>query len=101
MDNELKLSIDSKQVEKQRKKEERYWNTMISRKEAKNMVEETLEANLQGTLEKLQALYVQIRAVQEILIKTNVTTVDELNNKAKEIIEELFADDIDEEQKRG
>ena len=77
-----------KQAKKQEQQANKYWNTMISRKEAYEMVNQvTGELN-----QRLQILMVQNRTLLEILNKKGVATEEEINELSKEIIIDIFGE---------
>jgi phage terminase large subunit GpA-like protein len=95
--------LTKRQQEKQEKEAKQYWNTMISRKEAYEMVGQAVMREQ----EKLQMIYVQIRTMADVLIEKGVLTEDELNERSKIVIEELFGanptarDDYEKEKEEG
>jgi hypothetical protein len=95
--------LTKKQQEKQEKDAKKYWNTMISRKEAYEMVGQAVMREQ----EKFQMLYVQCRTIADLLIAKEVVTEEELNDLSKKVIEELFdanptpRDDYEKEKEEG
>jgi hypothetical protein len=90
--------LSKKQQEKQEKEAKRYWSTMISRKEAYEMV----QTALQETDQRMQMLFVQNRTLIELIEKKGIATLDEINELSKSVIESIFGTppvDGQEEQK--
>src|SRR5690606_554319 len=75
-----------RQREKEEQKAKEYWNTMISRREAYEMVQETY-ANL---AQQFQLLMVQNTTLLEILAEKGVATAEEINEHSKVVIESMF-----------
>lgn len=95
--------LTKKQQEKREKEQKQYWNSMITRKEAYELIGQVTMREQ----EKLQLIYVQCRTIADILIEKGVVTEDELNELSKKVIEELFEanptarDDYEKEKEEG
>lgn len=76
----------AKQQERERKQEERYWNSMISRSEARDIV----IAMQQQQDEKLRMLFVSVSSIIQVLKDKNVCTQEELDAFAKPVIQSLY-----------
>lgn len=74
------------QQAKEEAKAKKYWNTMVSRKEAYEMVNGATNALSQ----QLQLLMIQNRTLLEILGKKGIATEEEINEHSKEVIESIF-----------
>ena len=83
---EKEVELTPKQKEKQEKQAKAYWNTMISRKEAYEMV----QAGLQQTEQRLQLLLIQNRTLLEILQIKDIATEEEIKEHSKEVITSIF-----------
>lgn len=83
---EENAKLTKKQQEKQEKESKKYWGTMISRKEAYEMVGQAIMREQ----EKLQMIYVQVRTMADLIIEKGIVTEAELNDRSKAVIEELF-----------
>jgi intergrase/recombinase len=94
MTNEPKLEAEQventeltqKQREKQEREAKKYWNTMITRQQAHQIVGEAIMREQ----EKTQMLYVQTRTLADILIAKGIVTEEELNEISKTVIKDLF-----------
>lgn len=76
----------AKQIEKAKKDQERHWNTMISRKEASQMVENAINE----TRQHVQLLYVQVQSMFEALTDKGHVTVDEMEEYSKKVFDKIF-----------
>lgn len=76
----------TKAREKEEAEAKKYWNTMITRKEAYQMVQETY-GNL---IQQQQLLMVQNTTLLEILAQKGVATAEEINEHSKKVIESMF-----------
>lgn len=79
-----------KLTEKQRKKleqrEKQYWDSMITRREAYEMVESAVKiASQQNKL-----LLLQVQTLTKFLVEKGLTTMDELNELSKSVADELY-----------
>ena len=75
-----------KQLEKQRKKEAAYWNSMITRKEAFDLV--TGKAAQQD--EKLRMLYVTVNTLLALIQDLGMATPEKLDALAKPFVENMY-----------
>jgi hypothetical protein len=95
--------LTKKQQEKKEKEMKQYWNKLLTRKEVTEIVGQAVMREQ----EKLQMIYVQIRTMADVLIEKGVLTEDELNERSKIVIEELFGanptarDDYEKEKEEG
>jgi hypothetical protein len=95
--------LTKKQQEKREREQKQYWNSMITRKEAYEMVGQAIMREQ----EKLQMIYVQVRTMADLLIEKSIVTEEELNDRSKKVIEELFdanptaRDDYEKEKEEG
>jgi hypothetical protein len=78
--------LTEKQRAKLEAKKQKAWNTMITRKEAYEMVNKAL----QETEYKLQMLFVQNRTLLELLDKKGIATEQEIDDMSKSVIESIF-----------
>lgn len=76
----------AKQQEKEEKKAKEFWNGMITRKEAYEMVQDTY-AQMQ---QQLQLLMIQNRTLLEMFTKKGIATEQEINDHSKEVMESIF-----------
>lgn len=77
---------EAKERAKEEAKAKEYWNTMITRREAYEMVQETY-ANL---AQQFQLLMVQNTTLLEIMSIKGVATAEEINEHSKQVIESMF-----------
>jgi hypothetical protein len=95
--------LTKKQQEKREKEQKQYWNSMITRAEAYEMMGQAVMREQ----EKLQMIYVQIRTMADVLIEKGIISEEELNERSKEVIAELFdanptaRDDYEKEKEEG
>jgi hypothetical protein len=79
-----------KLTEKQRKKleqrQKQYWNSMITRAEAFDMVENAVRVSTQQN----KLLSVQVKALTKFIIDKGLGTEEELNEIAKQVMDELY-----------
>lgn len=75
-----------KQLEKAAKQEKDYWNGMITRQEAKDLVVGLLAQEQ----EKLRMMYISVTTTLEALKQKGIVTDDELAEISKPIIEALY-----------
>lgn len=92
--------LSKKEAEKAKKEEQqakKYWNTMISRREAYEMVTEALESQN----DKFRLMLVQIQTLSQLLISKEITTEDDLNELSKPILAQIYGTDelVPEEDK--
>ncbi len=78
--------LSKKQLEKQEKQAKAYWNSMITRKEAFEMV----QASAQESDQRLQMLLIQNRTLLEMLQLKGIATEEEINEHSKQVIESIF-----------
>ena len=86
-------SMTLKELNRQNKKQEKldkqrrdYWNGMITRQEAKQLVDKALERQVQ----KMRVLYVANQAILDLLMDKNILTKDEIVQKNSEIIRQIY-----------
>ena len=91
-----------KLTEKQRKKleqrEKQYWDSMITRREAYEMVESAVKiASQQNKL-----LLLQVQTLTKFLVEKRLTTMDELNELSKSVADELYGKppELEEKEKK-
>lgn len=72
-------------TQKEEKKRQQYLNSMITRKEAFEM----LEYQRQNFDMQLAVIYVQVKTLSDLLIKHNITTVEELEATSAEVMNEM------------
>jgi DNA-binding NtrC family response regulator len=87
------LPKTEKQLAKEKKQSEQYWNSMITRRECADMIKGAVEQEtdrISGILqERMTLLYIQIKTLSEYIKSTGVTE-EQLNEISKPIIAELF-----------
>lgn len=74
------------QQEREAKKQERYWNSMITRKEAFQMVDRAVQAEE----EKLRLIFIQAKTLTNFLVSKGLCTLEELDELSKPIVEEIY-----------
>lgn len=91
------LEMQAKQSEKEAKKAKKYWNTMITRKEAYELVSEALTPEHN----KLSMMYIQLKTITDLLLDKDIVTKEELEKKSEAVLKEIYgnAEDIQEEDK--
>lgn len=75
-----------KQLEKEERDAKRYWNSMITRREAYEEIQQAIEPLSQ----QMQLLFVQNRTLIELIEKKGIATVDEINEFSKTVLESIF-----------
>ena len=76
----------AKKQEKEDKKAKEFWNGMITRREAYEMVQDTFHQ----TQQQLQLLMIQNRTLLEMLGEKGVATEEEINEHSKKVMESIF-----------
>lgn len=90
------VPLSKKQQEKQEKQAKAYWNTMISRKEAYEMVQAAVEPLSQ----QMQLLFVQNRTLLELLDKKGIATEQEINDASREVLISIFGEPPTDEKEK-
>jgi hypothetical protein len=88
--NEEKAPLTPKQIEKRKKAEEQYWNTMVSRKEAYQMAQNMVQQGTSPIYDHVRMLFVQVTTMTNILVDKGVCTREELDEVSKPILEKLY-----------
>lgn len=81
--------LSRKQQEKEQKRIDNYWNAMITRKQAYQMVQEVV-ANMGQMSQQLQLLMIQNRTLLEMLSEKGIATEEEINEHSKKVMESIF-----------
>lgn len=93
--DEVKLEVSegapkktNKQLEKEAKQREAYWRAMVSRGEVREMLNDMRQVLLSHQ-RTIQVLTVQVQSLVDVLIKHDITSMDELDG-----ISAPYADEI-------
>jgi len=78
-----------KQQEKEQKQLQAYWNSMITRRQAYQMVQEAV-ASMGQMSQQLQLLMIQNRTLLEMLSEKGIATEEEINEHSKKVMESIF-----------
>jgi hypothetical protein len=86
-------NMTAKQVEKMKQYAKKYWSSMISRGEAKKMLEEALEEERNKT----RLLFIQVRTLTELMVTKGHATLEELDNLSKPFAQQIYGEIPEEE----
>lgn len=89
-------TLTPKQLEKKRKQEEAYWNKMISRREAFDL----MQGMVASQNDKLRRLYIVTNTLLSVIKETGLATQDQLDEYAKPFIELMYGPDTEEKKEK-
>ena len=93
--------LTAKQQEKLKAKTEKAWNTMITRREAYEMMQKAIAP----TEERMQMLFIQNRTLLELIVNKGIATEEDINELSKTVIESIFGtpptDEKEKEEENG
>src|SRR5690606_5351328 len=79
---------EAEKVKKEEQQAKKYWNTMISRGEAYQMVSEALESQN----DKFRLLLIQVKTLSKVLIDNGLVTEEGLDELSKPIIKDIYGE---------
>ena len=81
-----------KQIAKEKKQVEAYWNSMVTRKEAQARINQAID----DEQHKLRMMYIQLKTMTKVLIDKGLVTEEQLDAMSIGVAEELFGKPEDE-----
>ncbi|AID50502.1 hypothetical protein [Bacillus phage CP-51] len=75
-----------KRKEKEIQKQKAYWNGMITREEARDMVIKSQEP----LMEQMRTMYIQIKTLTEFMLQNGIATEEQLNEVGTPIYNEIY-----------
>jgi len=75
-----------KRKEKEIQKQKAYWNGMITREEARDMVIKSQEP----LMEQMRTMFIQVKTLTEMVLQKGLATEDELNKIGVPIYNEMY-----------